>query len=930
MSTALYRRYRPDTFADVIGQEHVTAPLVTALGKDAVSHAYLFSGPRGCGKTTSARILARCLNCAEGSAGQPCGECDSCRDLATGGPGSLDVIEIDAASHGGVDDARDLRERATFAPVRDRYKIFIIDEAHMVTAAGFNALLKIVEEPPEHIKFIFATTEPDKVIGTIRSRTHHYPFRLVPPEPLMKYLEQLCAQENVPVAPGVLQLVIRAGGGSVRDTLSVLDQLIAGSTDAGLDYDRATALLGFTHATLLDDVVESTAALDGAAAFNVVDRVVQSGQDPRRFVEDLLERLRDLIIVKSVPDSPGAILRGVPDDQIDRMKSQAAQLGSAELSRAADITAQALTDMMGATSPRLHLELLMARLLLPHAEQGHSSLAARLERLERRLDFVAGAGSTPAGEAHSSAPAPPDSAEEPTGPADPAPAAPAQAAQPSDGQQSHPAAPSPPAQEDQPGRPGSDDDWGLPAQNREAEASAPGEPTPDAPEPAGSGPERSASEGDDASSARQEANTPTGAPGENRPPVDDSGWTMPGAGASGSFTSEGQSGVGSPGGTRVEMMRRAWPDVVEAVKGQSRMLWMLIKGNVSVTGFDGQTLTLAFSNEGARSTFANRNGDQALNAAIQQVLGMQVRFDLITGDAPREAGGGPPKAEGRPPPPAHASPDSASSEHAPEESSSVGAAAPGSRPAAREHPEPALRQEDEAPLTGTDQPDAPAWVAEEPPEEHEFPYETEPDPPQEAPSPHPAWNGEPSSDPAGVTDQDDPPEQRDPFDGAPVEPSAQPESDAESYRVFDEKPPVPVFARQSPPDDPVSGAPGPGAAPPRTAQTDASDQYPPAPSSPPASEASGRIAQIRRRMAQRRSEADVIDDTPPPPDPFDGAAGSPASAAPQTASHSDVEEEEFAPSEDDVALEESGVFGRKAIERFLGGTLIEERRLGED
>nr|WP_237090245.1 DNA polymerase III subunit gamma and tau [Nesterenkonia sp. PF2B19] len=421
MSTALYRRYRPDTFADVIGQEHVTAPLVTALGKDAVSHAYLFSGPRGCGKTTSARILARCLNCAEGPTGTPCGHCESCRDLATGGPGSLDVIEIDAASHGGVDDARDLRERATFAPVRDRYKIFIIDEAHMVTAAGFNALLKIVEEPPEHIKFIFATTEPDKVIGTIRSRTHHYPFRLVPPEPLLDYLQRLCEQERVPVAHGVLPLVIRAGGGSVRDTLSVLDQLIAGSTEAGLDYDRAVALLGFTHSALLDDVVDAVAGLDGSTAFSVVDRVVQSGQDPRRFVEDLLERLRDLIIVKSVPDSPGSILRGVPDDQIRRMQAQAGKVGSAELSRAADITAQALTDMVGATSPRLHLELLMARLLLPHADQGTSSLAARLERLERRVDFVSGSGTTPPAEDPTQTAAQPTSAAPPASETVPAP-----------------------------------------------------------------------------------------------------------------------------------------------------------------------------------------------------------------------------------------------------------------------------------------------------------------------------------------------------------------------------------------------------------------------------------------------------------------------------------------------------------------------------
>ncbi len=316
MSTALYRRYRPDTFADVIGQEHVTAPLMTALEKNRVNHAYLFSGPRGCGKTTSARILARCLNCEQGPTPVPCGTCPSCVELANGGPGSLDVIEIDAASHGGVDDARDLRERATFAPTRDRYKIFIIDEAHMVTAAGFNALLKIVEEPPAHIKFIFATTEPEKVIGTIRSRTHHYPFRLVPPEALLAYLQVLCERENVAVAEGVLPLVIRAGGGSVRDTLSVLDQLMAGAREGTLDYETAIALLGYTHSTLLDEVTLSLHEADGAGLFGAIDRIIQTGLDPRRFVEDILERFRDLIIAKAMPEGLEKILRVGTDDQL--------------------------------------------------------------------------------------------------------------------------------------------------------------------------------------------------------------------------------------------------------------------------------------------------------------------------------------------------------------------------------------------------------------------------------------------------------------------------------------------------------------------------------------------------------------------------------------------------------------------------------------
>ncbi|BDZ42524.1 hypothetical protein GCM10025865_18230 [Paraoerskovia sediminicola] len=382
MSTALYRRYRPDDFSEVIGQQHVTGPLMQALKSERITHAYLFSGPRGCGKTTSARILARCLNCAQGPTPTPCGECDSCVELARGGSGSLDVVEIDAASHGGVDDARDLRERATFAPTRDRYKIFILDEAHMVTPSGFNALLKIVEEPPPHIKFIFATTEPDKVIGTIRSRTHHYPFRLVPPDVLGPYLDELCAAEGVAIGSGVVPLVVRAGGGSVRDSLSVMDQLIAGAEDGTVDYDRATALLGFTHAALLDEVVDAVAAGDGGAMFRVVDRIVSTGHEPRRFVEDLLERLRDLVVIAVSGDSADAVFRDLPTDQLDRMRTQAQGLGVAELSRAADLVNAALTEMVGATSPRLHLELMCARLLVPGGAAG-GGLVARVERLER-------------------------------------------------------------------------------------------------------------------------------------------------------------------------------------------------------------------------------------------------------------------------------------------------------------------------------------------------------------------------------------------------------------------------------------------------------------------------------------------------------------------------------------------------------------------
>ncbi|MCC4250267.1 DNA polymerase III subunit gamma and tau [Microbacterium testaceum] len=388
MTTALYRRYRPQAFGEMIGQSQVTEPLMTALRSDRVGHAYLFSGPRGCGKTTSARILARCLNCAQGPTDTPCGECDSCVELGRGGGGSLDVVEIDAASHNGVDDARDLRERAIFAPARDRFKIFILDEAHMVTQQGFNALLKLVEEPPAHVKFIFATTEPEKVLGTIRSRTHHYPFRLVPPAAMLEYVQELCESEGVAVEAGVLPLVVRAGSGSPRDTLSLLDQLIAGSDRDAEDhvlvnYERAVALLGYTHSELLDEVVDAFAALDGAGAFAAVDRVVQTGQDPRRFVDDLLERLRDLIVVAATGAGASAVLRGVPDDELERMARQATAFGVARLSRTADLVVAALDEMTGATSPRLQLELLVAR-VLTHAgvSQGVSPAAASAHATE--------------------------------------------------------------------------------------------------------------------------------------------------------------------------------------------------------------------------------------------------------------------------------------------------------------------------------------------------------------------------------------------------------------------------------------------------------------------------------------------------------------------------------------------------------------------
>ena len=381
MSLALYRKYRPSTFADVIGQEHVTTPLSNALTSGQIHHAYLFSGPRGCGKTSSARIMARSLNCEKGPTPNPCGVCQSCKDLVANGPGSLDVIELDAATHGLVDDARDLRDKAFFAPVQSRYKIYIIDEAHQLGPGAANALLKVVEEPPAHVLFIFATTEPEKLISTIRSRTHHYPFRLVPPAILSTHLEKVCESEGIKVAKGVIQLVVRASGGSVRDAQSILGQLLAGAGSDGVTYEIAVALLGYTDSALLDEAIDSLAASDSASLFNTVDRVVESGQDPKRFAQDLLERLRDLIIVGAVDENNSQVLVQIPTDQLDRMRSQAKLIGIANLIRSADLLANGLTQMRGATPPRLILELVCGQMMLPQAND--AAVSARLEKLER-------------------------------------------------------------------------------------------------------------------------------------------------------------------------------------------------------------------------------------------------------------------------------------------------------------------------------------------------------------------------------------------------------------------------------------------------------------------------------------------------------------------------------------------------------------------
>ncbi|TLM87129.1 DNA polymerase III subunit gamma and tau [Pseudarthrobacter sp. NamE5] len=697
VTTALYRRYRPDSFADVIGQEHVTGPLMTALRKNRVNHAYLFSGPRGCGKTTSARILARCLNCAQGPTDTPCGTCPSCVELARGGSGSLDVIEIDAASHGGVDDARDLRERATFAPVRDRYKIFIIDEAHMVTSAGFNALLKIVEEPPEHIKFIFATTEPDKVIGTIRSRTHHYPFRLVPPEPLMAYLELLCRQENVQVAPGVLSLVIRAGGGSVRDSLSVLDQLMAGAGPNGLDYELAVALLGYTHASLLDDVVEAVAASDAATVFRAVDRVIQTGHDPRRFVEDLLERFRDLVIVQAMPESAQTILRGMPADQIARLKSQAHNLGAAELSRAADVTNTALTEMTGATSPRLHLELLCARILLPSSEQNERGIAARIDRVERRLNYAGNDVGAPAGQRAAAAdeavagpasPAAPAAASTAGSPASqpgtrpaatqqpPVPAAPAaagavaaapvaSAAQSSASASSvtgaEQAAPRGEAISAEPGENRtplaaprvSTNDW---PKEDAAGSRAPGAPTAHPSGPGGvGGPQSAGLEPPKSPAARAEqgpgrvsgagpapASGPTAGsgpvPGSDPRAVPGAGRQDNSAGAPGPAASPGPMGD-------VEVLRRAWPDILQTLSKIKRSTWALVEPNAQVAVFDGNVLTLAFTTPGLAGAFGRADHSENLRQAIHKTIGIDCQINASTNGGTTQASSDPnPKA----------------------------------------------------------------------------------------------------------------------------------------------------------------------------------------------------------------------------------------------------------------------------------------------
>ncbi len=635
---ALYRRYRPETFAEVIGQEHVTEPLQRALTNNRVNHAYLFSGPRGCGKTTSARILARCLNCAEGPTPTPCGVCQSCRDLARGGAGSIDVIEIDAASHGGVDDARDLRERAFFAPVHSRYKIYIIDEAHMVTPQGFNALLKVVEEPPPHVRFVFATTEPDKVLGTIRSRTHHYPFRLVPPKTLQAYLAKLCEAEGIAVEPTVLPLVVRAGAGSVRDSLSVLDQLLGGAGEDGVSYAQATALLGYTPDALLDEIVDAFAAGDAKGVFAAVDKVIEVGQDPRRFAEDLLRRLRDLIIVAAVPEALTSGLVDVAGDQAERLAAQATAMGAGELTRAAEVIAVGLTEMRGTTAPRLHLELMCARVLLPGADVDDRGLHARLDRLERRLSMGV-----------------PTAAAEPARTVEPVETSPAVSTlrqaqdRPSSTSRKDEPVDTPPWDVEPVETPPAVSTLRQ-AQDRPSSTSRTVEPD-----------EQTMAELDEAPAALRQAQGTTGEAQGTTGEAQGTTGEAQGTTGEAQGTTGGAQGTGGPQGTTggadrlgTADVRRFWPQILENVKNRRRFTWILLSQNAQVVEVREGVLTLGLSNSGARDSFGRGGSPDVLREAVLEVLGAALHINPIV-DASAEP------APTRTDPPAAAPPSSPAS-----------------------------------------------------------------------------------------------------------------------------------------------------------------------------------------------------------------------------------------------------------------------------
>jgi DNA polymerase-3 subunit gamma/tau len=682
VALALYRKYRPATFAEVVGQEHVTAPLMNAVDSGRINHAYLFSGPRGCGKTSSARILARSLNCEQGPTSTPCGVCGSCISLAPDGPGSIDVMEIDAASHGGVDDARDLREKAFFAPVHSRYKVYIVDEAHMVTTQGFNALLKVVEEPPEFLVFVFATTEPEKVLPTIRSRTHHYPFRLVPPSTLRGLLEKTCAAEGVTVEPTVFPLVVRAGGGSVRDSLSILDQLLAGAGPEGVTYRSAVGLLGVTDEALLDEAVDALAASDAPGVFRAVDRVVEAGHDPRRFATDLLDRLRDLIVLDAVPEAGGNGLLDSPPDRIDVMSRQAQALGGATLSRLADTVHEGLTEMRGTTAPRLLLELVCARMLLPGVDGSAAATLQRLERLERRMSIAgehagrpeAPVAAVPVAAAPVRAPAPAAPA-----PAAPAPAAPAPVAAP---------APAAPAAEPAaaPAASAARREYVRPSQARAAApaAAAPAPPVPAAPEGDDGWPV-TARPGALGSTPPRAAPTPPPAPPvadtppaeEPRPrpqatdepdvplppePTDDEDWPQPArptapratpvprAAAESAPTPRGgeptplvsataAEPAGEDGALTTADVRRIWPELLAVVKRHKRTTEALLK-SAQVHDLTNGTLTLAATSPALAKMLGDDLNKDIVRQALEELLGVRWKVQAVV-DTPGQSAAGP-------------------------------------------------------------------------------------------------------------------------------------------------------------------------------------------------------------------------------------------------------------------------------------------------
>ncbi|SDY07042.1 DNA polymerase III, tau subunit [Geodermatophilus africanus] len=679
MALALYRKYRPATFAEVVGQEHVTAPLVNAVDGGRINHAYLFSGPRGCGKTSSARILARSLNCEQGPTSTPCGVCTSCVSLAPDGPGSIDVIEIDAASHGGVDDARDLRERAFFAPVNSRFKVYIVDEAHMVTTQGFNALLKVVEEPPEFLVFVFATTEPDKVLPTIRSRTHHYPFRLVPPTTLRGLLEKTCTAEGVQVEPTVYPLVVRAGGGSVRDSLSILDQLLAGAGSEGVTYRDAVGLLGVTDDALLDETIDALAAHDAPGVFRAVDRVVEAGHDPRRFATDLLDRLRDLIVLDAVPDAGGNGLLDCPPDRLDLMSSQAQALGSATLSRMADTVHAGLTEMRGTTAPRLLLELVCARMLLPGTDDSAAATLQRLERLERRMSIAGEHAGRPGAEPVGAAapvregrPAPADAVPEqparpvrefvrrsqagtqaPSAPAQPAPRAPEPArAEPAELESAEPAAtPAEPVAN----RPPADDGWpettppgsGAPSRPSsplpapaeeprprvavgEPDIPLPPEPTDDEDWPHPARPAAAAAAAARVDQPRPAATSAPRAAAESSPAPRGSE-PMP-------VVTANPPGAAADGELDVGDVRRVWPELLKVVRGQKRTTEALLR-SAQVQDLTNGVLTLAATSPALAKMLGDDLNKDIVRQALQELLGVRWKVQVVVAGAGQPAPG---------------------------------------------------------------------------------------------------------------------------------------------------------------------------------------------------------------------------------------------------------------------------------------------------